>query len=195
MISGGHALVEIVGAGAVPKVTLNGTDVSSQFALRPNGRVMGLVTGLDEGTNTLTAAGSSATITNHPNGGPSSPARTSQVPLPGQRGRRQCNQPAEYSYLYRSTDPTKADLLPYDPASPAVRRGDDDDGRGVKVPFIVRQELGYQDRDRYKILTLYTPGRTWTRWAPQQQWNHKLLVTGGGGCGVSTAGRPAAQRL
>jgi Tannase-like family of unknown function (DUF6351) len=53
------------------------------------------------------------------------------------------------------------------------------------VPFIVRQELGYQDRDQYKILTLFTPGKKWSRWSPQPQWNHKLVVTGGGGCGVS----------
>ena len=55
------------------------------------------------------------------------------------------------------------------------------------MPFIVRREQGYQDRDRYTILTLFTPGQAWTAWAPQQQWNHKVLVTHGGGCGASYA--------
>ncbi len=53
------------------------------------------------------------------------------------------------------------------------------------MPFIVRQEIGYQDRDQYKVLTLFTPGEAWSRWEPQPQWNHKLLVTGGGGCGAA----------
>ena len=51
------------------------------------------------------------------------------------------------------------------------------------MPFIVRQELGYQDRDQYKILTLFDPRQEWSRWTPQKQWNHKLLITHGGGCG------------
>src|SRR4029077_6493496 len=29
------------------------------------------------------------------------------------------------------------------------------------------------------------PGKAWSRWAAQRQWNHKLVITGGGGCGVS----------
>ena len=33
------------------------------------------------------------------------------------------------------------------------------------MPFIVRREDGYQDRDRYAILTLFTPGETWKAWA------------------------------
>ena len=52
----------------------------------------------------------------------------------------------------------------------------------MKVPFVVRQETGYQDRDQYKILTLWQPGEPWKPWAPQEQWNHKVMVTHGGGC-------------
>ncbi len=55
------------------------------------------------------------------------------------------------------------------------------------MPFIVRREQGFQDRDRYTILTLFRPGQPWRAWAPQDQWNHKLLVTHGGGCGASYA--------
>jgi hypothetical protein len=54
--------------------------------------------------------------------------------------------------------------------------------QGHTVPFIIRIETGYQDRDQYKIATLYRPGQPWEPWAPQQQWNHKLLVTHGQSC-------------
>ncbi|HZP85278.1 MAG TPA: DUF6351 family protein [Burkholderiales bacterium] len=78
LISGGDALVEIVWGGAahsnVTRIELNGVDVKSAFATRPNGRFMGLVTGLKEGDNLLTVrvggAGRQITITNHPTGGP-----------------------------------------------------------------------------------------------------------------------------
>ncbi len=59
MISDGDAYIEIVmpqGASATDlAVDLNGKDVSSSFALRGNGRVLGTVTGLGVGSNTLTA--------------------------------------------------------------------------------------------------------------------------------------------
>src|SRR5437899_2651377 len=75
LISGGDALVEILNAGTGSlRATLNGADISSAFALRPNGRVMGLVTGLIDGANTLTVksktGSATITITNYPNGGP-----------------------------------------------------------------------------------------------------------------------------
>ena len=33
------------------------------------------------------------------------------------------------------------------------------------MPFIVRVETGYQDRDQYKIAVLYDPGKPWTPWS------------------------------
>ena len=78
LISGGDALVEVllpagVSASGV-KIDVDGRDITSAFALRPNGRYMGLVTGLTNGPNLLTArtpgAGAQITITNHPIGGP-----------------------------------------------------------------------------------------------------------------------------
>ena len=78
LISGGDALVEIKwpssASAASATVALNDSDVTSSFAKRANGRYMGLVTGLKNGANVLTARiGKSAariTITNHPIGGP-----------------------------------------------------------------------------------------------------------------------------
>ncbi|HEU4647205.1 MAG TPA: DUF6351 family protein, partial [Burkholderiales bacterium] len=78
LISGGGALVEIIWGGAahskVARIELNGVDVKSAFAIRPNGRFMGLLTGLKDGENLLTVrvggAGRQITITDHPIGGP-----------------------------------------------------------------------------------------------------------------------------
>ena len=147
------------------------------------------MTGLDLGANVLTAqlpggAEASATIVNHPNGGPVFSGPQIQ-PWTCQAGAvdAQCNQPAEYTLLYKSTTHPEG-LLPYDPQSPPDRRrARRRPMKASRVPFIVRQERGYQDRDEYKILTLFQPGQPWEPWAPQQQWNHKVLVTHGGGCG------------
>ena len=59
LISGGDALVEVVLPGEVAprsvRVTLNGHDVTSAFAVRPDGRFSGLLTGLAEGSNDVQA--------------------------------------------------------------------------------------------------------------------------------------------
>ncbi len=75
LISGGDALVEVVGAerGAV-RISAGHRDVSDQFTVR-DGRLVGLVTGLPEGPTELTArvrgaAGAAITIVNHPLTGP-----------------------------------------------------------------------------------------------------------------------------
>jgi hypothetical protein len=79
LVSGGQALVAVdMSHGSDPsklRVTLNRRDVSSEFAVRPNGRYEGLVTGLNVGNNVLEAAlkdghGAQITITDHPIGGP-----------------------------------------------------------------------------------------------------------------------------
>jgi len=78
LISGGDALVEIKWPDglrvAAAKITLNGASVASAFAQRPNGRYMGLITGLKDGDNVLAATignvGSRITISSHPIGGP-----------------------------------------------------------------------------------------------------------------------------
>src|SRR4051794_6355087 len=79
LVSGGDALAAIDRpAGTAPAVRLNGRDISAQFANRPDGRFEGLVTGLRNGANTLTASlpdgrTASATVVNHPIGGPTFP--------------------------------------------------------------------------------------------------------------------------
>src|SRR5207245_1430923 len=60
LISGGDALVEVVmpdGAKAEGiSAKLGDVDLGNVFALRPNGRVMGLVTGMQLGPNELTVS-------------------------------------------------------------------------------------------------------------------------------------------
>jgi hypothetical protein len=58
---------------------------------------------------------------------------------------------------------------------------------GVTVPFIVRVETGYQDRDQYKIAVLFQPGQDWSAAQPQEQFNHKLVITHGASCDVDYA--------
>lgn len=195
LVSGGQALVAVGlppgTAASRVKMTLGARDITNEFALRPNGRYEGLVTGLQLGDNVLTAtlaggSGARITITDHPNGGPvfSGP----QVePWICQKTAvdAACDEPAKFTYLYKSTNPTKMDLLPYDPAHPAGDVAMTTTDGGVTVPFIVREETGYQDRDRYRIETLYQPGRPWQPWAPQPQWDHKLLFTHGSSCHTS----------
>ena len=78
LVSGGDALVEVVLPQAAAadglRVDVDGRDVSSSFKQRADSRVVGLVTGLKDGANVVTArvgrAGARLTITNHPIGGP-----------------------------------------------------------------------------------------------------------------------------
>ena len=88
LISGGDALVEVVLPPDVApdkvRVTVNGHDMTDAFAVRPDGRFYGLVTGLVEGPNDVQAVimpaptskrppgktSARLTITNHSRGGP-----------------------------------------------------------------------------------------------------------------------------
>ncbi|RYZ11426.1 MAG: hypothetical protein EOO24_06395 [Comamonadaceae bacterium] len=79
MVSGGDALIEIVmpkDAGTAGlKVDVGGRDVSSAFAVRADGRLTGLVTGLAKGENVVTAQADRAraarlVVTNADRGGP-----------------------------------------------------------------------------------------------------------------------------
>src|SRR4051794_9064376 len=192
LISGGEALVAV---GLPPgtdvqqiKVQLGTNDVTSQFGLRANGQYEGLVTGLTVGDNTLavtlpSGATASQTIVNHAAGGPlfSGP----QVkPWACQNGSKdeQCSAPATYTYQYKSS--ITGSLQSYDPTKPPADVASTTTQNGVTVPFIIRQETGYMDRDQYQISVLYQPGKPWTAWNPQSQFVHKLLITHGASCGI-----------
>ena len=193
LVSGGSALVQITPASVAKDlaVTLDGRTITSAFATRADGRFTGLVTGLKLGDNVLQATlpdgtGAQMTLTDHPIGGPVFSGPQLQ-PWKCQAGAvdRQCNEAPSYRYVYMSTDPTKSGFQPYDPSNPPTDVAQTTTDQGVTVPFIVRIETGYMDRDQYQVATLYQPGKPWTPFAPQKQFNHKLLVLHGAGCGPS----------
>lgn len=177
-----------------PAVSVDGRDVSAQFGSRFGTRLRGLLTGLRPGPNLLTVrlpdrSGARIRLTDHANGGPvfSGPQIQPWTCQPTATD-KQCDEPPQFTYLYKSTDPSKTDLQPYDPSSPPTDVAQTTTDAGVTVPFIIRRETGYQDRSRYRIEVLFQPGEPWSPGAPQKQFNHKLLLTHGGSC--QTAYKP-----
>lgn len=221
LVSGGQALVEVkVPAGSTTqlaqvKMLLNGKDVTASFAVRENGRFMGLVEGLSGGSNKLVAqAADGATanlpITNHPKGGPlisgaqvdqwvcttkvASP--TANNPDLGDPLDAQCNIAAPvYRYQYRTLANAFA---PYDPANPPasnlIATTTTDEGR--TVPYIVRIERGVVNRGKYDIAYLANPDdpvKPWTPFARPASWNGKLHWKFGSGCEYGrTQGNPGS---
>lgn len=200
LVSGGDALVELRFGGQVSQselaVTLNGSNVTGQFAALSDGRYQGLVTGLVEGKNTLVAragtTGAQLTITNYSKQGPifSGPqiepyiCETELLGL-GPSSPPKCEAPTKYEYFYKRTgfsgltDP----FAPYDLASPPpaseIAMTTTDQGR--QVPFIVRRERGVINRAVYDIAVLYQPGQEWKPGSPQAGWNGKVLMVFNGG--------------
>ena len=173
LVSGGDALVRIGGVSSTNglKVTVGGTNRTKAFAKRADGAVVGLVRGLKLGRSAIIArAGTRAAqlmVTNHPKSGPIFSGPQLQ-PWKCQASAKdaQCNEPAKFTYVYKSTDPSKSGFQPYDPANPPSDVATTKTQNGQTLPFIVRQERGFQDRDEYKILTLFQPGQPWEPWAP-----------------------------
>jgi hypothetical protein len=154
LISGGDAMVQII----LPKdtasdglhVTVGGRDVTSEFALRADGRILGIIHDLAEGANKVSADldgkhGASLTITNHKLGGPvfsgphvnpfvcatptpraesgSTPrANASGLKTEAVAGDDSCTIKTEVKLFYRSSDPTCVNTfnLDPDPNPPAV---------------------------------------------------------------------------
>jgi hypothetical protein len=191
LISGGDALVAVSVPGGVSaasvRVAVGRRDVTSAFAVRPNGRLEGLLTGLRLGRNVVSArlpdgSGARITITNHPQGGPILAGPQVQ-PWVCQDGAKdaQCNAPATFAWKYVSVG---GQLQDYDPANPPSDMATTTTDQGVEVPFVIRVETGYQDRDQYSVAAVFDPAKPWLPWAPQKQWNHKLLITHGASCGI-----------
>ena len=188
LISGGEALVAIRGARSLRglEVTAAGKSQTKRFEL-VGGTPEGVVKGLPRGRSRIVVRrgreGARLRVTNHPSGGPifSGPQLK---PWQCQQGATdaKCDQPPTYSYLYMPTNGSS--LQPYDPEHPPSDVAKTTTDQGVKVPFIVRLEQGYIDRDQYAIAALFQPGEPWTATRPQEQFNGKLLITHGFACGV-----------
>ncbi|GAB3465247.1 DUF6351 family protein [Actinophytocola sediminis] len=174
-----------------PRVHRNGEDVTSQFVEQPDGSLLGLVSDLRAGTNTITADSAlrqaSLTLTNHDRAGPVL-AGEQQRPFfcettafdlePAEQPR--CAAPTEVGYHYRNTD---GDFLPID--DPADPPGDvaTVTVNGTELPYVVRVETGTINRAVYEIAVLHggvDPSPTDPTGEPG--WNGRLAYTFGGGC-------------
>ena len=194
LVVGDEAMLEIVvPSGQDPHevtVDVGSENETSAFSVESSTTLLGVVTGLHDGPNTVTAqlahgTGAQITLTDHPQGGPMFAGPQVQ-PWTCEAGAvdSQCNKAPTYEYLYRSTNPEKTHLEPYNPAEPPNDVATTT-ANGVTVPFIVRVETGYQDRDQYSIAVLYNPEEPWSATSPQPQFAHKMLITHGFGCGVA----------
>jgi hypothetical protein len=200
LVSGGDVLVRV--SGDARSITRNGADITRAFARQPDGTLLGLVAGLREGRNVLSARGNGhrsadLVVVNHDITGPvfSGPQQTPFYCETTAFGLApstppKCSAPTQVSYRYMSTDGA------YKPWSPAQPRPADlatttVDGRSV--PFIVRLEQGTIDRGVYQIAALYD-GRDPSPSERNRSWNGRLVYTFGGGCdagfhqGAQTAG-------
>src|SRR3954468_18362130 len=194
LVSGGSALVAIDFSRKADrrhaKVRVGKRRVTPAFKRRGKHRMIGVLGGLHAGRNVVRALvpggrGARITLVNHPFGGPlfSGPQLQPWTCQPTATD-AQCNQRAAYKFLYKSSDPSKSGLQPYDPSNPPSDVANTTTDRGVTVPFVIRLETGYMDRDQYQVAALFQPGKPWTALAPQRQFNHKLLITHGVSCGV-----------
>ncbi|HZM83187.1 MAG TPA: DUF6351 family protein [Candidatus Limnocylindrales bacterium] len=193
LVTGGDALVRIVSAapGGVT-VTIGHRDVTEDFAVQPDGSMLGLVTGLPEGRSVLVArsghrGNAVLHMVNHPAHGPvfSGPQQrpffceTTAFGL-APASQPFCHAPAVVGYVYRTTAGAFAPLP--DPASPPADIAQATvDGR--QVPYMVRVERGVIDRAVYEIAALYD-GRAPNPLRANDSWNKRLVYTFGGGCNV-----------
>lgn len=205
-VSGGDALVRVrAPRGERPRVLRDGVDVSSAFRADPGGRThTGLVTGLTDGTNTITASAGrhrdALRVRNHPIAGPIFSGehqypfvcKTERSGLgppvadnrDGQGMRvtggwsRDCFAATVTDRLYRSTDGTFKPMPQARPADLATTTTLD----GRTVDFVVRRERGVINRFLYSIAALedgYT-GRAIYRFDGGVAIGHDQGTLGGG---------------
>ena len=203
-VSGGDVLVNI--APAFPDlpltVSVNGKAVTDAFTHDPfnQQQVVGLVIGLAEGANTITATNGSQTssleVTNYPITGPivSGPhitpfvCQTESFLLPdgtplGAPTDEFCSAPTVVQYVYLPTGGEA--LIPL----PSLESLPDDISmtmttEGLTVPFVARVETGTMARGIYQNVILHDPmsdGEP-SPINPPRAWNRRLVAVHGSGC-------------
>lgn len=218
-VSGGDALIQVEAPPGVPlnriTVRVGERNVTDAFQPAASGHaVQGLVDGLAEGENLLTATveGTDArptelTLTNHPRSGPvfAGPHETPFIcqteqfrlvngDLLGPATDANCSVDTRVDYVYRTTGgqmkPLPKDTTrPEDVAWTTINTGE-------RVPWIVRVETGTINRAVYEIAMLADPEDPEPGLTERSRgWNGKLVYTLGGGCpggwyvqGKTTAG-------
>jgi hypothetical protein len=209
-VSGGSALIDVTAPPAqvagesavVFSVQLNGADVSAMFKADPAnaGHMLGVVTGLQNGSNTLVAShgGNTATLalTAYPITGPivSGPhqtpfvCQTASFVMPdgsffGPATDADCTAAARVTYLYLPTGATALVALP-DVAKLPANVASTTTLAGTTVPFVVRVETSTVDRGIYQSAVLHDPTTEAlpTPVAPPKGWNKRLVAVEGFGC-------------
>lgn len=207
-VSGGDVLVEVAYPSSQSPssliVSLNGRNVTGVFrAGRAARTLLGLVTGLSLGRNTLTVEAKgrhgppseSLSLTNFPLTGPifSGPhqapfiCETQAFVLPVTGGNlgppldSNCSTNTRVDYVYRSTDGTLKPLP--DPSIHPADLARTTTSLGVTVNYIVRIETGTINRAIYQISILHDPaaGPVADPWTSSLSWNGRLLYSYGGG--------------
>lgn len=201
-VTGGDVLVEVRGleAGDRLAVRRNGESVTAALSLTGHGTSRGLVSGLREGRNRISAAvrgargrhAATLVVRNHPITGPviSGPhqepyvCRTEEADL-GPPIDDDCSVPTQVRWYYRSASNQSFHEL----ADPSARYPEDtattvtSDGR--RVPFVVRVESGTINRGITRVAVLDDPAARGpdVPFAPVL-WNERLTYAFGESCGV-----------
>jgi hypothetical protein len=207
-VTGGNVLVQILvppsrdARGAAIKVTVGGRDVTSAFQSTSPNTLVGLVTQLVNGKNTLlvtagTTAKASLEMTNYPITGPvtSGPwqqpfiCQTEVFALPdgsklGAPLDANCSARTVVQHVYRTTGtPAEFKALPSLTTLPADL-AKTTTVTGATVNFIVRIETGTMNRGIYQNVILHDPtvDPPPTPFAPPKGWNRRLVALHGSGC-------------
>ena len=212
-VSGGDAAVAIkteMPAGGVLNVRLNGADVTSSFKADPaGGQMLGVVSGLVNGKNTLTAqvinssgvaqGNASVDLINYPRTGPmfSGPQETPFIcetesftladgsklgpPLDAN-----CSVATRVDYVYRTTATTGPQFKPLTSLTAALPAdaASTTTNEGKTVPYVVRIETGTANRAIYQTAVIHNPVAEPVPGLTVKPagWNGKLVYTFGGGC-------------
>jgi hypothetical protein len=110
--------------------------------------------------------------------------------------KRTCERPPTVVFLYKSTNPMRSGLQPYNPDAPPSDVAMTTTDEGNQVPFIVREETGVTLRDEYKIASLFDPAKPVDPTADNPFFNNKLVLTHGASCDTAyEMGSAPAVRL
>jgi len=206
--SGGSALIEVqmpgdAKPGEALSVALNGADVTASFKDgSTTGAKLGLVMGLKDGDNTLSAkvggsAATALTLTNYPITGPISSGphiapfvcQTGTLALPdGSKltgtvaNDPMCSAKTDVQYQYRTTGEVFKPLTDTKAVPADVKMIKN--AAGVSVPYIVRVETATINRGIAQITMLFDPAKDVepTPTTPPKNWNKRLVYGHGTGC-------------
>jgi hypothetical protein len=210
-VTGGDVLVRVTSSAPASAARLvvkaNSRDVSAAFhsTAAPN-TWMGLVTGLSNGRNTITAdlgsrAHAALEVTNYPITGPvfSGPwlqpfiCQTDAFVLPdgstlGPPLDANCSARTVVQYIYKPVGPPADARRPFKPLPSTTSLPPDvaktTTTAGKTVNFVVRVETGTMDRGIYQNAVLHDPtvDPAVSPFTPPAGWNHRLIAMHGAGC-------------